>query len=60
MCGAFAAVTDVLFLEHLSFVFEFFSSPAARENFTFHPTASNCCGISPNECKANQRSQRAK
>jgi hypothetical protein len=34
MCGAFAAVTDVLILEHLSFVFEFFSSPAARARFS--------------------------
>jgi hypothetical protein len=40
-----------LLFEGLSkFYFWNFSSPAAREIFTFHPTASIRCGISPNEC----------
>jgi hypothetical protein len=37
MCGAFAAVTDVLFLEHLSFVFEIFLRLRRAQEFHFSP-----------------------
>jgi hypothetical protein len=37
MCGAFAAVTDVLFLEHLSFVFDFFLRLRRAQEFHFSP-----------------------
>jgi hypothetical protein len=37
MCGACAAVTDVLFLEHLSFVFEFFLRLRRAQEFHFSP-----------------------